>query len=182
MLIKSAWQVIILGVRVVDVVPFHLCFNPPSLFSGNYLTPLTFCVSLLRLMASLCSSQSLLFFFFNNGRRRAMCLYTTLSLPGIKCCLLIKMSPWQMICRKEGFFFVLCLVSETGWLSLISERYLIILLERPQWGQRSVRGGQWHSCGSRVEPVMDDMPEWATLPSQAPVLTGLALASHIQHQ
>lgn len=29
--------------------------------------------------------------------------YTTLLLPGIKCCLLIKMSPWQRICRK-GFF------------------------------------------------------------------------------
>lgn len=44
------------------------------------------------------------------------------------------------------------------------------------------RGGQWHSYGSRVEPVMDDMPEWATLRFQAPVLTGTALASPSQHQ
>lgn len=61
MLIKSAWQVIILGICLADVVLFYLCFNPPSLFSGNYLTHVTFCVRLPQLMASLCSSQSLLF-------------------------------------------------------------------------------------------------------------------------
>lgn len=36
-----------------------------------------------------------------------MCLYAMLLLlllPGIKCCLLIKMSSWQRICREEGFF------------------------------------------------------------------------------
>lgn len=117
MLIKSAWQVIILGIRLADVVPFHLCFNPPSLFSGNYLTPVTFCVGLPQLMASLCSSQSLLFW---NERRAAMCLYTTLLLPGIKCCLLIKMSPWQRICRK-GFFLSSALsVKQDG--CLVSQR------------------------------------------------------------
>lgn len=136
-LMKSAWQVIIVGIRLANVVPFLLCFNPPSfsLFSGNNLTPVTFCVSLLQLMASLCSSQALLFFRMKGEQPCVL-------LPGIRCCLLIKMSAWRRICRKKGFFFLSsCLVSEAGWLSLIPERYLIILLVRPQWGQRSARGG-----------------------------------------
>lgn len=59
MLIKSAWQAIIMGIRLASVAPFHICFHPPSVFFGNYLTHVTFCASLLQLMASLCSSQSL---------------------------------------------------------------------------------------------------------------------------
>ncbi len=129
---------------------FIFVFNPPALFSGNYLTPLTFLVSLQQLMASLYASQFLLFL---KRKANRLCLYLTLLLLGIKCCLLIKMSPWQRIHRKEWvFFLLLCLVSETGWLSLIPERYLIILLVRPQWGQWSVRGGTvtqlWQPSGT----------------------------------
>lgn len=43
--------------------------------------------------------------FSEKKRQAAMCLYTTQLLPSIKCCLLIKMSLWQGIRRKEWGFF-----------------------------------------------------------------------------
>lgn len=43
--------------------------------------------------------------FSKRKRQTTMCLYMTLLLPCIKCCLLIKMSLWQGICRKEWGFF-----------------------------------------------------------------------------
>lgn len=72
---------------LADVVQFHICFNPPSLVSCNYLTPVTLCVSLPQLMASLCHHS----LHFWNERRAAVCLNATLLLLVIKCCFLIKM-------------------------------------------------------------------------------------------
>lgn len=59
MLIKSLWHVIIMGICLATVAPFHICFQPPSIFSSNYLTLVTFCARLPQLMPSLCSSLSL---------------------------------------------------------------------------------------------------------------------------
>lgn len=116
---------------------------------------------------------------FWNERWAAMCFEVTLPLPGIKCFLLIKMTESWRILGKEALF-VLC-----QWNRMVIS-YPIEIFDHPavcpQWGQWSVRGWLWHSCGCQVEPVMDDRPEWATLPSEAAVLTGLAFASHIQHQ
>lgn len=39
MLVKSAWQIINVGMCLADVVQFRISFNPLSLFPCNYLNP-----------------------------------------------------------------------------------------------------------------------------------------------
>lgn len=78
--------------------------NTGFLFSGNYLTALTFCAGPSQLMASLCCSQTVFFYvFFFYDNQCVMCLYPTLLLPSIKGFLLIKISLRQKICRRRVF-------------------------------------------------------------------------------
>lgn len=103
------------------------------------------------------------------------------------CCCMALNTYWQRChsvkgSKGKGNIFVLCYPLINRMVVTYPREICDHPVVRPQWGQRFMWLGHWHSCGSKVEPVMDDMPEWATPPSKATVLTGSALASHIQHQ